>query len=507
MESFDQQVSAFIDEHRLLPGGCRVLAGVSGGADSLALLILLTQLRNRRDLRLAVAHLNHGLRGEAADADEIFVQQWCERLDVPFFSSRIDLVGLADQRGKGLEETGRQERLDYFNLLAERFEAAGFPGDTVKEQRKADDTAAWPVRIALAHHLDDQAETLLMHLGRGCGLDGLVGMKAQSGRVIRPFLQQSRQSIEQWLSGQQISWQQDQSNQDPFALRNRLRHQVLPAWRQALGYDPAPLLKRTAASLAEDQALLDELAREAAVRCLSPHGLKASELLLLAPALQNRLLRLFWQDSTGSGRDLARTHLLALRNWLPTARSGQRLSLPGRWAAWLDGDGLISLLHQAGEPTVQDDRLSGEIASLEKGSNPGYPEQYSLTLPGLTRIDAWNLETEADLIENDGQIVYNDAMEYFRLDRIAGSVVRHRLPGDYIRPYGRLGGKTLKKFLNEQKIPSERRNQLLMIAKGRDIVWLSGSAAGARFVGRPGDGWSGPLIRIVWHWLKPVDIR
>jgi tRNA(Ile)-lysidine synthase len=517
MDIFFQQVCTFIQDNWLLPQGSRVLAGVSGGADSLALLILLSRLREPLALRLAAAHLNHGLRGEAADADEDFVRQWCVRLDVPFFSSKVDLTDLAAQRGQGLEETGRQERLAFFERLARQFETEGFPGDPAPPAGMSG-AATLPVRIALAHHLDDQAETLLLHLGRGCGLDGLVGMKPQSGRLIRPFLGQPRCAIEQWLTEGQIAWRQDETNQDVFALRNRLRNQVLPAWRQALGYDPAPLLQRTAASLSEDQQLLSELTQAAALRCLTLYGLRVAEWCRQPPALQNRILRLYWQEKTGSSRDLARKHLMALRNWLAAATAGQRLSLPGRWSARLGSDGYLRLVQQPvtnGGTASETDGADGAAArgrtrqaqvTPATGWEDPDAQGVQLALPGKTRIEAWNLEIEASLIENEDQIVYNSAMEYFRLDRIQGCVVRHRRPGDLIRPHGRLGGKTLKKFLNEQKIPLERRSRLLLIAKDSNIIWLPGYAAGASYVGRPGDGRPGPLIRIVWHWPDSADM-
>jgi tRNA(Ile)-lysidine synthase len=497
MDRFYQQVCMFIHDNQLLLPGSRVLAAVSGGADSLALLVLLARLRDSLPCLLAAAHLNHGLRGASSDEDEAFVRDWCSRLDIHFFSRKIDLAELAERQGRGLEETGRQSRLAFFNDLAEQFESEGFPGESAADAVAASSIKP-PVRIALAHHLDDQAETLLLHLGRGCGLDGLVGMKPLNGRLIRPFLAKPRCEIEQWLSGQQISWRLDGTNADLFALRNRLRHQVLPAWKLALGYDPAPLLYRTALSLSEDQNLLDQLAQIEAGSCLAPGGLARCQWQKLAPSLQNRILRIFWRQVTGSGRDLAQSHILALRDFLPGAAPGQRLCLPGGWLARLEGDERLKLIKQEDPPSDQDANTTAVVL---------------LKLPGVTKITVWNVEVEALFVENNSQIVYNSAMEYFWLDRINGCVVRHRIPGDRIRPIGRLGEKTLKKYLNELKVPPQRRAELLMIASGRDIVWLPGYTAGFDFVGRPGDGRPGQLVRLEWRGLVPdvtaavADIR
>ena len=461
MDKFLQQVSAYIAGHDLLPIGCQVFAGVSGGADSLALLLLLAKLRQPLGFTLSVAHLNHGLRGAAADGDEAFVRDWCLKLDIPFFSSRTDVAALSAELGIGLEDAGRRARHALFAELSARAESSG------------------PVRIALAHHLDDQAETILMHLGRGSGLDGLVGISPQNGRLVRPLLGQSRRSIEQWLAGQGIEWRHDASNDEALALRNRIRHQVIPAWRSALGYDPAPLLARTAASLAEDQLYLTRMADLAFHQCRLGEGLKQDELIQLDPAMQNRVLRQFWLLRTGSSQDLAGTHVGILRSWLAQALNGQRISLPGSWQA----------------------RLRNAVVYLENtgadiGQAPELFQEIQLALPGLTRIPQFNLQIVAVLIENESEIVYNSAVEYFRLDQIKGSVVRRRLPGDRVHPLGRSGGKTLKKYLNEQGISADRRGTLLLIALDHEIVWLPGHTAGRDFAGRPGDGRPGPLVRL-----------
>ena len=175
MNSFLNQVIEFIAVRQLLPTGSPVIAGVSGGADSLALLLILEHMREPLHLDLTVAHLNHNLRGEHADADEAFVRGWCQRLGINFVSRHADVGQLARETGVSIEEAGRVARYAYFAELADQI-------DRVNSQP--------PVLIALAHHLDDQAETLLLHLGRGSGLDGLTGMKPQTGRLIRPLLGQ-----------------------------------------------------------------------------------------------------------------------------------------------------------------------------------------------------------------------------------------------------------------------------------------------------------------------------
>ena len=219
------------------------------------------------------------------------------------------------------------------------------------------------------------------------------------------------------------------------------------------------MLSRTAASLTEDQALLDDLAQQAAEKCRAGDGLLTTELLGLHPALQNRLLRRLWLERTGCSKNFSYSHIQQLRSWLPNSVSGQQICLPGNWLAKVEGSLLLIL------PAVEQ--------FFEHLDSP-----VPLNLPGLTQIRKLNLQITADLIENSSDIVYNNTTEYFHLDRIDGCVIRHRLPGDRIHPLGRNCGKNLKKFLNEQGIRPEDRDRLPLVACGQEIVWLPGFTAG-----------------------------
>lgn len=470
MDAFFIRISDFIAAHGLLPRGSPVVAGVSGGADSLALLLVLAGLRETLDLKIQIAHLNHGLRGSDSDQDEAFVQEWGRRLKLDCAVRRVDVRALAEANKQGLEDAGRTARHAFFSELADCLDAnlpaAGFPS----------------ARIALAHHLDDQAETVLLHLGRGSGLDGLTGIKPQNGRLIRPLLERSRTEIEAWLTAQGIIWRQDESNLELFTLRNRLRHQVLPIWQAALGHNPAPILARTAAVLDEDRQYLETMTQEAATICLIDGTLWVSDFIKRPAAVQNRLLRLLWRQQTGSYHDLSFTHVRLIRDWLPDARNGQHLCLPDNWKAVLDSGRLCLIL-----------RADSKTANV---TQPAVIDPLLLNLPGITRILPLGKQIRADLIENADNIVYNDTTEYFHLERIKDCVVRHRQPGDRIRPFSHPVGKTLKKFLNEQQVMRDDRARLLIVACGQRIAWIPGLASGADFAARPGDGSTGPWVAL-----------
>ncbi len=479
MDELISRTGRFIKMNHMIPSGSIVVAAVSGGADSLALLLILNELRSSSSagsFELAVAHVHHGLRGAAADEDMAFVRNWSNRLGLPFYSLMADVAGRAGQEHIGLELAGRQARQEFFSDLTRHLAQNGQPGCPERI-----------VRIALAHHRDDQAETLLLHLGRGSGLDGLTGMSPVTGNLIRPLLDVSRLEIERWLSDRQIAWCRDASNAEAFTMRNRLRHQVLPAWKQALGYDPAPLLCRAADNLAIDRQYLDRLADSAWQAVRKGDGLAAGHLAGMDPAMQIRVLRLYWHDRTGTTDNLASCHVQNILAWLPAAlaQSGQQsLDLPGGRRLW----------------------LRNAVLSLEPASLPSDPPTEVLSeaatggvvinLPGITNWPELNLSLSAIFIEKESQIVYNDPMEYFRLDRIRGCVLRLRQPGDRIHPCRRQGGKTLKKFLNEQLVPPSQRNRLPLVALGREIVWLPGYTAGAEFIAGPGDGNRGVVVQL-----------
>ena len=486
MKDFFSSVCDYIDSRQLLPPKSPVIAGVSGGADSMALLLVLDRLCDPLGLELTVAHLNHGLRGDCANGDEDFVRSWCLEHGRKFVSHLIDVRQLASDQGIGLEEAGRMARMAFFNELADRSDANGLNHP--------------PAIIALAHHMDDQAETMLLHLGRGCGLDGLCGMKAKTGRLVRPLLSQSRAAIEAWLRSQNIIWRQDATNTEYFALRNRLRGQVLPAWAEALGYNPAPLLARTALSLEEDRQFIDALAAQATEAIRREDGWHAAAIAALPIALQNRVLRHCWIEKTGSGKDLSFTHVQLIRNWLPGARDLQMLSLPGGWRMIID-NGLLKI--EPLDPVKQKRSEPHQDPADSLQADLRLPTAYGK--PALTQILQLNLQIAAELIENEDQIVYNDTTEYFRLDRIRGSVIRFRMPGDRIRPQGRNGSKTLKKFLNELKIPQKQRDHLLLLALDQSIIWLPGFAAGTDFLARPGDRQSGRVVRLTIGYMPSQD--
>jgi tRNA(Ile)-lysidine synthase len=255
----------------------RWLVGVSGGADSVALLRLLVAAGFRQ---LIVCHLDHCLRGRASTADARFVRQLAQELGLPCETGRTDVRALMRQRGESLETAARHARHGFFAKCAAKYRCR---------------------RILLAHHADDQAETVLWNLLRGShGLKGMreeqtITMAGKPMRVVRPLLGLRRAALAGWLTAHGHGWREDASNREPLGVRNRLRNEALPLLREISGRDPVAAIIRGAQDCAEMQAIADEAL--AAARVLDPQGrLHLPALRRLPPALQRAALRAFLHD-------------------------------------------------------------------------------------------------------------------------------------------------------------------------------------------------------------------
>ncbi len=311
---------------RAFAGDCRVarqsrvLVAVSGGADSTALLVGWSRVAHERGVTLTAAHLHHGLRGAEADGDLACVRALCERLGIPLVAVRWDCKARMKRRGLAGQAGLRQLRREF---LARAARSAG-----------AD-------LIATAHTADDQAETLLMRLGRGTGLAGLGGIPPRRGRWIRPLLQATRQAIEADLTAAGLAWREDTSNADPAYLRNRIRASAIGAVAGALRPDARPaagraaLAGRIAGALAEVRSasrVLESWADRRLTRICDPRSagatLAARQTAAYPLALRRALYRRLWRRFAPESRGLTGRHLEAIDRLFGTSRGGARIHLP-----------------------------------------------------------------------------------------------------------------------------------------------------------------------------------
>ncbi|HHT25581.1 MAG TPA: tRNA lysidine(34) synthetase TilS [Clostridiaceae bacterium] len=248
IEEFSGQfikIKNYCQEHSLISQRTVVIVALSGGIDSIYLLyfFIWLQQRNVYQLELVAAHLNHQIR-EEADRDQTFVEKLCSELNVPLFVKKVDIPVLAEQRQKGEEEAGRFARYAFFAELAEKIQ---------KEQSYV----GHDIKVALGHHQDDLAESVVLNIGRGTGLAGLSTLRIKENYLIRPLLCISKQEIQELVAEQNWQWVEDHTNQSDLYLRNRIRNHLLPVWSETVGYDIKPVIARMAYNLNEaEDALL-----------------------------------------------------------------------------------------------------------------------------------------------------------------------------------------------------------------------------------------------------------
>ncbi|PYS00557.1 MAG: tRNA lysidine(34) synthetase TilS [Acidobacteria bacterium] len=412
----------------------RVLDGVSGGADSVCLVLVLKEL----GFEVAVAHVNHGLRGAESDEDEAFTKQLALSLGVRFFGSRVSLSG------PNIEAAGREARRTFFDEVRLKH---GF------------------TKVALAHTRNDRVETFLMNLLRGSGSEGLVSMAPASGNTIRPLIEAGRDEVEAYLEEHNQPWRTDSSNFDLRFARNRLRHAVIPELESRFNPNLIQTLARTVEILeAEDGWMRTQVARwltDNGTTQEEDFAIPAAELQFLPGGLVRRILRTSLRRSGSDLRDVSFDHIEAVRGLLAAGKSGKFVEIPGGLQVAREFDHLV--FRQA------------PVASTEYS--------YELKIPGEVHIPEVGKVFRAEIVEQEandraGQRVFVDA------ETIGPCVkIRNWKPGDYYRPVGLPAGK-LKKLFQRARIPRGHRVRWPVIVADSTIVWVASFPVSREFAPR-----------------------
>jgi tRNA(Ile)-lysidine synthase len=432
-----EPVAAALERVRLAPGSV-ILVAVSGGPDSVALLHALDSLRLHLHFDLVAAHLNHRLRGEEADRDERFVRDLCARLGIDLIVER--LRGLKPS-SRNMEERARELRHRFLNRAADRAAAS---------------------HIALAHHADDQAETVLMRLMRGAGAAGLGAMaESGPGRRLRPLLTVNRAAISAYLDAIGATCITDSSNESPSIFRNRIRLKLLPT----LERDYAPGLARRLTEVAEEMRSLDDYLTHAAREELEGRGgdgrLSITGFASLHPALGNALLREFLRDWFGDLRRVSRDHIEALRQLCTGTNPSGRVILPG------------------GRQVRRDYNFA--LLENQAAARSAKPFLVKLQQQGTTRVECAGCSLAARLSEgSDGtlpQPPLGATEALIDVDRInADLMVRSFRAGDRFEPHGMRGSRKLQDIFVDHKLPRNLRSVWPLVVTEDRILWIPGIA-------------------------------
>ncbi len=451
--------------HELWHPRLRVLAAVSGGSDSVAMFLLLRQLAAAGELELAgLAHVNHHIRPGASDADEAFCRALAARLGMPVLVADADVPSLAREHRQSLEVAARHAR---HRALADAATTLG-----------AD-------RIATAHTRDDQAETVLLHLTRGAGLSGARGIEPRSGALIRPLLNCARNDLRSWLTRRGEQWREDETNADLANPRNRIRHVVLPALRDAFNPAVDAALARFADILREDHAYLTVQAEEAASRMMEsrPDGvaIDSEALLRLPAALSRRVARLALETAHANrSYDLVEVDAVvdACRepSGAPRDLRGVRMERSGRFVVLLSRGG--------SRPVRRSEQREGGTAPTPQAESARF--QYELSIPGqislqeshavLEAVGPFPLPFSPDT-GSDGAF-----LAVIRADELGdGLLVRNRREGDRLRLWN-VGHKKLQDLFVDRKVDRFERDRVPIVTDrtGR-IVWVAGHAVAEEF--------------------------
>lgn len=441
-DGFLSAMEAAIVHYRMLSPGDAVLVGVSGGPDSVALLHSLVAIGPKWSLRMIVAHLNHQLRGSTAEEEAAFVNRIAADLGIPCEIASRDVAQYAIRHRLSVQEAARTVRYAFYDQAAAKYCAD---------------------KIALGHHADDNAESILIHFLRGTGPLGLVGIPpVRDGRIIRPFIDLTRKEILAYIERHGLEYVTDRSNLDADYLRNRIRHQLLPLLRE--GYNPnmVDALNRLASILRDEEDFWDFTVRQVFQELspqLTPQGmsLPVSRLAGLHPALLRRVVRHAILQVKGELKRVSRVHIQAIIQLVGGPSPSGRLNLPDGITVIRDREAMYFL----SEPLQELVEFEHEIPGIQTTPIP----EIGIAL----KLEA------CDTSEVSDPRSYPLTTALFDMEAITFPLtVRSFKGGDRFNPLGMSGSQKVKTFFINQKVARSERLRCPILLSGGHIVWVGG---------------------------------
>ena len=421
-----QKVKAYVKKWHMLQKEDSVIAGISGGADSVCLLFMLLKLQKELGFALMAVHVNHGIRGAEAERDEAYVKRLCRQWNVRLKVYRDNVPAYAKEQGMTEEEAGRDIRRTCFCKLLKEW------GGT---------------KIALAHHENDNVETLIWNLCRGTGIRGLGGIAPVNDVWIRPLLCVKRREIESYLKKRGISYCTDTTNADRRYMRNRIRMDVIPYLEDCVNTESVSHMGKTMERMYElEQYILEEVGKYKESCTGWKNGrriIRQTEYTKIPKALRDNVLHEILCETAGRRKDIEEVHIQMLRD-LFTKQVGKRIDLPYGVTAIRTYEGVRfeKNIPEASYAGDENELFSIRVFDREPG-NVTFPEK-----------------------------IYT---KWFDYDIIKNTVkIRHRIAGDsiVINRYG--GRKKLKQYFTDQKVPQEDRDKIWIAADGDEVLWIVG---------------------------------
>ena len=452
------QVRKTIDIHSMLKRGDHLVVAVSGGPDSVALLRILALLTNEFQLRLTTAHLNHGLREVEADGEEAFVRRLSAGMGIACICKTMDIRALQRGNRRSLEELGREERYRFLHETAEQCGA---------------------VKIAVGHHRDDQAETVLLHLLRGSGPEGLRGiLPVRDGRIIRPLLDVGRSDILAFLRREGITYMTDSSNESPLFLRNRIRNELIP--ELVAHYNPQLIggLCQTAGIIRREDDYLRGVVRQIIGRWGIAPGceevaLPLPDFLALHEAIQGRIIKCLLEGAAPWRNGIGYRHIEAV---LVLARRavGRCVSLDLPFRIRVERErGILRIRKEEERRARKKDRREKKPPRFE----------YRVEIPATIHLSEIDRTIRLEWIEKPRFREMKDRPETAFMDYECMTlplILRNMRPGDRVEPLGTGGTKKVKDYFIDRKIAAPRRGEIPLLVDAGSIIWIAGERISER---------------------------
>jgi tRNA(Ile)-lysidine synthase len=443
-----------IHKHQMIQAGDRLLVAVSGGPDSMALLHWLWQQRRKLHITVRAIHLNHQFRGSEADEDQNYVEETCLAWGIPCSSTAIDVSHYAKEHKLSKQVAARECRYKYFEQVAQEL---GYN------------------KLCLAHHSDDQLETVVMRFIRGAGLGGLSGIPAvrqtESVQIIRPFMTVRKDHIEAYCQAQQIHPRLDQSNLRDDYTRNKIRHHIVP---QLLELNPQlhQVIHEMTDTLSTEDRFLDELAKNYIDSVIESNELHKLTINLrffqeVPLALQRRLILLLLSYLPAKRSDWNKIHIEQMLSLMNNNKGTKQLHLPNGVRVTREYDYLYLSLDN--EESNRSDECMAYLEYLpEEGEFILLPASYRISIMTHALPEAWG----AGEHENKSLPTYRAS---FDVDQLSFPLaVRNRRAGDQIQPLGMDGNKKVKDIFIDKKVPLSERSEWPLIVDQEAIIWIPG---------------------------------
>ena len=427
-----KKVRDFIRKNKLVKKGDSVVLGVSGGADSICMLNVLEELREKLGISLYVLHINHMIRGEEADADAEFVNRACTKVKCPHRVISVDVPAIAKEQGMSVEEAGRMVRYDEFCKYAYEVGAT---------------------KIAVAHNSNDNAETVLMNLARGTGIKGLGGISPKRPmneadennkiEVIRPILCLSRKEIEEYLNEKGIDYREDSTNDSTDYTRNKIRLEIMPLLEN-INDNAMQNITNASKELADTSDYIEKDVDEAYEEFVAEQDGRlflSDESFAIDPIVLTGVIRKMIENTAGKLKDITRIHVGDVVS-LSEKQVGKKIDLPYSIVAEREYEGISMFCEEDSEKISEKDKEV--VVSFE-------PDDFDRT----------NIE----------ELRYTKWLDYDKIDEV---VVRTRKKGDFIVIDEDGSKKKLKKYFIDEKIPRRERDEVLLVADGSHVLWVVG---------------------------------